>query len=788
MKRKGKTDPYRVLLLIEAVCMVFTIWKCLDSCTSMVFDPGSFEKVFDGELMYFGDDAVGMEKWPAQEAESQGAGAASEQTEGFELMDCRAVLGSGAYSIRVEYDSLSSPDGGNIDHSAGSLMVRTEYGTVLRAADLRLADSLNSAESVMWLRPGSGRNEVRFVVWYSGNGKLAVKSIQIVEKRVYRVALCLALGLFMIFLNFMYLVFVRGGTAFSDERTKTVIAGILGIVLFSSMICFADFLYVTNGHDLTFHLSRIMSLAEGIRELQIPNRMQFGMLNGYGYASPLFYGELFLLLPAVLYNFFVPLQTCYQVFVVVVNLCTCLVSFWCFARMSGDWKKGLFGAFLYTLSAYRMTNIMIRAAVGEYTAMVFLPLLVYGFWHIYAECGDEKICLKDCLPVILSASGLINSHMLSCEMAVLFVLLFAVCEWKRTFRKHVFLALVKSAVLILLLNLWFVFPFLQSARMDVNLSGALRWMECNSVYPSQLFGIFHTGSGVNTGWSTKGEMPLALGMALVSGLVLYLWIAIRKDRWHLPGDRDMKTARICMVFGMLATFLASSFCWWDNLLCINTKLANLAGMLQFPWRFLGIATVFFTVMVLFLIRVLEKHVSGRATVAVMIAIAASAVLTEGHFLMEYVDKQDGIRVYTEADLGTMTVMGAEYKLSDTDLEGYKRRDVLFGDAVEAVSFLQGKRGTYELSCTNQAENPSYADIPVQMYDNYHAYAGSQELALTRGENNRIRVQIPAGFSGTICIRYKVPLAWRFSEAISGITVCALVWFCVRSKKGEKIGF
>ena len=74
MKRKGKTDPYRVLLFIEAVCMVFAIWKCLDSCTSMVFDTGSFEKVFDGELMYFGDDAVGMEQWPAQEAASQGAG------------------------------------------------------------------------------------------------------------------------------------------------------------------------------------------------------------------------------------------------------------------------------------------------------------------------------------------------------------------------------------------------------------------------------------------------------------------------------------------------------------------------------------------------------------------------------------------------------------------------------------------------------------------------------------------------------------------------------------------
>lgn len=266
MKRDEKMNGYRAILLIEVACMVFSIWKCLGPCTSISFDSGSFEKVFDGELMYW-EDAAGMEMWPVQEALLQGMDevSAAAQAEGFELMDCRAVLGSGAYSIRVEYDSASSPDGGNIDSSAGTLLVRTEYGTVLRAADLRLGDGSDSAESMMWLRPGSGRNEVRFAVWYSGNGRLSVRRIQIEEKRAYRVALCLALGLFFGFADLMYLVFVRGGTAFSDERTKSVIAGILGIVLLSSITCFADFLY--SAHDLRFHLSRIISLAEGMREL-----------------------------------------------------------------------------------------------------------------------------------------------------------------------------------------------------------------------------------------------------------------------------------------------------------------------------------------------------------------------------------------------------------------------------------------------------------------------------------------------------------------------------------------
>ena len=70
-------------------------------------------------------------------------------------------------------------------------------------------------------------------------------------------------------------------------------------------------------------------------------------------------------------------------------------------------------------------------------------------------------------------------------------------------------------------------------------------------------------------------------------------------------------------------------------------------------------------------------------------------------------------------------------------------------------------------------------------DNYHAYGDGRELALTRGENNRIRVQVPAGFSGKILIRYQVPPAWRFSEAVSCMTVCVMVWVCVRNKKERR---
>ena len=43
---------------------------------------------------------------------------------------------------------------------------------------------------------------------------------------------------------------------------------------------------------------------------QFPVRFTTTTLNGYGYANPLCYCELFLLLPALLYNLWLPLRTC----------------------------------------------------------------------------------------------------------------------------------------------------------------------------------------------------------------------------------------------------------------------------------------------------------------------------------------------------------------------------------------------------------------------------------------------------------------------------------------------
>ncbi len=754
-----------IVLTVEIIYILSLVIKCFGSSSEYILDKNSFSgtQKWKERIVYFENDSVGVE---------------TEKAGQCEVMTSSIPLKSGAYKLEVIYDSVSDYDNANIDNSAGKLCFKTENASVLQASDIVLSDGIHSIQSRLWIREMWGEKEcdLKISVIYNGYGRLAIKSISIAEKKLYRVTRCIFAILFFLVIDFLIVMFGRRNGRFSNEKKRFIVAGILGITFFSSMTYLAEFL--NPGHDLNFHLGRIVSLANGLKEFQIPHRMQFEMLNGYGYATPLYYGEIFLLLPAILYDLYVPLQTGYQIWVVIVNLVTALLGFWCFEKIVGDWRKGLFGAAVYTLSAYRIMDLTVRAAVGEYMAMIFFPLLFYGVWKLYTKSEADNISFGDYFPLIVSVTGIINSHILSCEILTVFIILFMLFEYRITFKRKMLLALVKCGVWIIFLNLWFVIPFVQSMQMKVGVTDMDRvnMIERHGVYLSQLFGIFHSTTGGNVPSGRAGEMPLALGVSLCSGLVLFLIVYIMREKWDLCFGKEMRNAKICLAFGVLAVFLASDLCRWDNLIAFNRTIARLAGMIEFPWRYLAPATLLFTAMTIWTLHIIESNLSIRACNVIMVSIIGLVVLTEGFFMMDWTDVREEEQVLSESDVDMTRFSSSDYLLLNTDREAYKNRDLLYGDGIENAEFHYDKNGRYYLNCDNLNEEHSYVDVPVQAYDHYHAYqSDGQELVVGKGENNRIRIMVPGNYQGAICLRYEVPGLWRVCELISFTTACALFW-------------
>ena len=66
-------------------------------------------------------------------------------------------------------------------------------------------------------------------------------------------------------------------------------------------------------------------------------------------------------------------------------------------------------------------------------------------------------------------------------------------------------------------------------------------------------------------------------------------------------------------------------------------------------------------------------------------------------------------------------------------------------------------------------------LPIYNYGNYYADDESgAPFAITSGENMRIVLTIPAGYTGTIHVRYHAPGYWRAFEALSAVSLLGVI--------------
>lgn len=688
-------------------------------------------------------------------------------------------LPSGAFDIQIVYKSTQNPDApsSSINNSAGTITVQLPSNPAgVRADTIKLTDNSTYAESMIWIRPFAGAADATIDVNY-GEGALDIYSIQIVEYPLYRVTQLFSLLLFFLFADFVYLLFSQNEVLKWSQNKKYVICGLLAITIFSSFPFFLDFIK-SDGHDLTFHLNRIASLADAIKSGNFPQRIQSEMANGYGYATPLFYGEFFLIIPAILHIFALPLQTCYQIFGILVNFFTCFICFYCFQKITKDWKISLVGSALYTLSSYRIIDVYVRAAVGEYLAIAFFPLLLYGFFHLYTTSSCRAFKLSEYCPIILGLTGIIQSHILSCEMVALFILLFVVIFWKRTIQKHRFIALFKSAIITVFLNLWFLIPFLQSMQMDLNVTNSekINNLEGTSVYIPQLFGVFHSSKGGSVS-GTLHEMPLSIGFSFVIAIAVFFLYCLQRPRTE-SARRAFQPIKALFFFGIIALILCLNIIPWGNLLHLSPTIAKIVGMVQFSWRYIAIAAVFLSFMSVLLLAEIKKSQSAQYTNIIIFSMIACIAVSEGFFFYNFLNDSAEHTFYTKSSLSCMDLgAGKEYLLDGTDLGKATTNNIIAGESVTIHSF-ERSNGDFVFSCTNTSASSSYADIPMFAYDNYIAqFSNGEKTVCETGENNRIRISIPAGYEGDVVITYQPPFLWTMCNLLSVLSLFSLL-FCL----------
>lgn len=610
--------------------------------------------------------------------------------------------------------------------------------------------------------------EAQVTVNYGGGQPLLVKSIELVHTNGgSRIFIFLVLTLSAL-INVLILLYFYMGSCPVPASKKLVWFGIPALAVLASLPLFTDYMII--GADSIFHWMRIEALAQSISQGNIPARIESLWLYGHGYANSIFYCDTFLTLPALLRLIGFDMNVSYGLYVFAVNLATALIAYFCFKGCFNSRYIGMFGSMLYTLAPYRIYNIYNRGAVGEYTAMTFLPLLVYGFYLIFTGDIEKKEYKRYWLIPALGFSGIIQSHVLSCEITGVFTVLLCLIMIKRVFRRQTFLELVKVVLGTIVLNLWYLVPFL-----DMTVSGEYYFsgnsgntIQNRGILPANIFDTMQA-AGNNSRFQEKGLLgtePIGVGMAVLLSVVAF-WL-VRKLMWDKREEKQERAAVAAFIVGGLAVICSTSYFPWDAIQSWNKITGMLVPILQFPTRLTLVAVVCMTFVACAAGSWLLKCEKPVWKYSFFVIVCGSSVLFSMYQTNDTLLAKDGIiRLYSAEAMGHSGILGAEYLPIDTQLP-LSYHDGVPSEGVTVTAYKKENLDTVTELTVEEGSGEYWLELPMLLYKGYKAKDAEtgQSFEVTAGDNHVVRVLLPAGYSGTVHTWYAGIWYWRAAEVIS----------------------
>lgn len=679
-------------------------------------------------------------------------------------------LTPGVYRIELEYETdtdlaaLCNVSDGTV--FAGGLLSNGEHlysGLKKTGYDMRLYEKTEN---------------LQIVISYGGNGSLKIGNLRIAEtNRLWTMLLTIVMTAGILFYSAAIFYYYDKSSPVSSEKKNTFFfVTLIGLIISVPYLCG----YTIAGADLTYHLQRIEGVKDGLLGGQFPVRLEPKWVYYHGYADAIFYCNAFLYFPALLRLLGFSVMESYNAYCIMLNFATAWISYYCFGKMFGKRHIGIVCSALYTLSVFRIYKLIVTGAVGEGSAVTFMPLVMYGMYRIFTEDPKDKKYKTAWIPVMLGYAGLIQTHVLTCEITALVTLLFCVIYIKKIFCRNTFLELFKGAAASVLVSLWFLVPFLDYyMTQDVHIKNvSARTIQDRGLYPAHLAFHFWT-TGINTPSGDNGMQyshPVGIGLVLMIalGVFLILWFS---GRFQKSDDRGTGFVKVIALIGVLLLFMSTNAFPWDRIQAMNTVTAALVSSLQFPNRFLGWGTACLTALFGFCLRYFET--CGRKGYWAMTAVAVIGVITSSMYLLDFVNcRQDSFELYNEEGMGFGYISGAEYLIEGTDYDKLTFADAVAGAGVEIQNY-EKQALQVEFQCINGTDSDSFADIPLLLYKGYRAVdiATGQQMQICAGENNVIRVLIPGNFSGRLRISFSSPVYWRISELISAgaVILLSVMW-------------
>jgi hypothetical protein len=415
--------------------------------------------------------------------------------------------------------------------------------------------------------------------------------------------------------------------------------------------------------------------------------------------------------------------------------------------------------------------VYFRAALGEALAMVFLPLILWGAYEVF--WGDRKKWYI----LMLGMTGVVQSHVLSVEICMVFLLIETIIwlvspRGKEKLRRIV--SGVKAAVGTIFLNASFLVPFLFYMGEDFHSLNLKTKISTSAVYFSQMFSFFPVASGISIKQGTTAkEMPLTIGGVLAIGAVLFLivvWNKWERNELILLGSR-------CLCYGILAILLSSWIFPWNQVTDRYTLVSTLATPLQFAWRFLTPASLFLCVTSACGVVLWEEQKNCRWIYGVMTAVT---ICSAAYFFdsMAQQTSQQSDKLKLESSL----VYDELYMYEESATEDLNNPGCIItynGTAAE-YSDYEKKGSSIRVHVSPQHQDgetqEDYLMFPLYYYPGYVVKINGEKVE-TFAKNTYVACRMPET-DADIYVSFQGFAVFRIADIISLVTVLGMAGYAL----------
>lgn len=527
----------------------------------------------------------------------------------------------------------------------------------------------------------------------------------------------------------------------------------------------------TIGDDASFHFRRFVSIANAIESGAFPFYIDFDALNSYGYAYNLFYPDMLLIPFAFLVNI-LGVVTAYKLMIVsAFILCSALT----YLSANGILKNrniAFIIALLYTFSFYRLVDMSLRTALGEYLAFTFIPLVFWGCYEIVM--GNYK---RRWWILSLGFAGMLFSHVISTLMVFIVACLFIIISIRPLLKEPIrILYFILAAILTLLLTAVFLLPMMEQ-------------LNDNTFYfqTSPFVGEIHfqaktlglTAKGLIKEFFLDGNTNkmyadrfIGIGFMLTLPLLARLFV---KDK-----NSTIRFADISTIVGVVLLIAVSNIFPWQ--IVPFSKLA----IIQFPWRFLQIISFLWACSgAIYLCSIFKSQkafysISAVIIIGILISVSVSATAFKSVKTEYFTNESYNLSAHD--NLG----IGLEYLPSAIpDPKMLTENDVIIKSENQKVEISNVERLPNGFSFSALCDTTEGKVIlPLTYYKGYITQIGKESAFAGQSPEGLVQVSCPT--SGDYTVVYAGILVQKISWLISIISLITLLLYLIYQAKRKRL--